>query len=186
MGCSDAPLPATVSLCALSQTLSPSSGDEWDYTQIFSEQGDGKSLKTHYRWCRTHLSCSVDLYSLFTQTSFCRLLVVIGLLHKRNCVIITVVFIRYQYCNLYSALNLRLIHCICVLHKCVRTIQDENIKAHARNLVIGYKLKALPRKFVQKVCEKSNQNVSTKTTTKEQYNQTAVIVCWGSIGLQYV
>lgn len=152
MGCSDAPLPATVSLCALSQTLSPSSGDEWDYTQIFSEQGDGKSLETHFLWCRAHLSCSVYFYSLFTQTPFCRLLVVIGLLHKRNCVIITIVFIQYQYCNLYSALKLWLINFICVLHKFVRTIQDENIKAHARNLGIGYKLKAQEGRLVLLQC----------------------------------
>ncbi len=37
---------------------------------------------------------------------------------------------------------------ICVLHKFVRTIQDENIKAHARNLGIVYKLKAQEGKLV--------------------------------------
>lgn len=171
MGCSDAPLPATVSLCALSQTLSPSSGDEWDYTQIFSEQGDGKSLETHFLWCRAHLSCSVYFYSLFTQTPFCRLLVVIGLLHKRNCVIITIVFIQYQYCNLYSALKLWLINFICVLHKFVRTIQDENIKAHARNLGIGYKLKAQEGRLVLLQCTHLPHFSKSMWKSNENYHE---------------
>lgn len=48
MGCSDAMVPVLiVNLYAFTQTLSPSSGDDWSWNyHIFAEQGDGKSLDT--------------------------------------------------------------------------------------------------------------------------------------------
>ncbi len=53
MGCSDAPLPATVSLCALSQTLSPSSGTNGTIPKYFQN----KAMENLWK----HTSSDVEL-----------------------------------------------------------------------------------------------------------------------------